>query len=32
MGVSIEKRFSSAEKDILQLCYQVLNIMHVGAY
>ena len=29
---NILKRFSSAEKDILQLCYQVLNIVHVGAY
>ena len=26
---NILKRFSSAEKDILQLCYQVV---HVGAY
>ena len=32
MDVSREKRFSLAEKDILQLCYQMLNIMHVGAY
>ena len=29
---NILKRFSSAKKDILQLCYQVLNIVHVGAY
>ena len=29
---NILKRFSSAEKDILQLCYQVLNIVYVGAY
>ena len=29
---NILKRFSSAGKDILQLCHQVLKIVHVGAY